>query len=98
MRGAVARSVLAAGLLALVGVACTGSDNPETPLPCEFYENQRETGVDVTLPPECEQGPTDGTGGETGETTPTTAGAPDGAPDDTTPTTAAGPGGGDLGY
>lgn len=40
----VTRVVAAAFAVAVLGVACT-NDDPEQPLPCEFYEGQVETGA-----------------------------------------------------
>lgn len=44
VRGRPIRSFAAACAVAVLAVACT-SDDPEQPLPCEFYEQQVETGA-----------------------------------------------------
>lgn len=44
VRGRMARLVAAVFAVAVLGAACT-SDDPEQPLPCEFYEQQVETGA-----------------------------------------------------
>jgi len=50
------RTLMAAALaLGFLGAACT-SDSPQTDLPCEFYLNQRDSGVDVDIPVECDEG------------------------------------------
>lgn len=50
--------------VALVAAGCVGGDDPEQDLPCEFYFEQRETGVDVTIPAECEPDGSEGSGAE----------------------------------
>ena len=50
-RGQLVAVVLSLGVL--VG-ACT-SDSPEQDLPCDFYFNQRDSGLDVDIPENCEE-------------------------------------------
>lgn len=51
-RGRVARVMAAALVAGVLGAACT-DDNPEQPLPCEFYEGQVETGaIDIDEVPD----------------------------------------------
>lgn len=65
IRGRPARLVAALFAVVVLGVACT-SDDPEQPLPCEFYEGQVDTGaIDVDDVPdeECRERIRDQQGG-----------------------------------
>lgn len=52
VRGRMARLVAAAFAVAVFGAACT-NDDPEQVLPCEFYEQQVDTGaIDIDEVPD----------------------------------------------